>query len=120
MRIAIVGSRNWPQLELVERYVQGLDDGTVVVSGGARGVDLVAEMTARRSGLIQVVVHPAWARDDGTTDRSAGHRRNELIVDLADEVVAFWDGISRGTAGAVSYARATGKPVRVVAPGESL
>lgn len=39
MRVAIVGSREWPDpskvRERVLRYVGGLPDGTVVVSGGA-------------------------------------------------------------------------------------
>jgi len=41
--------------------------------------------------------------------------RNYQIVDAAEQVVAFWDGKSRGTAHSLEYARKKGKPVRIVA-----
>ncbi|WP_330459065.1 hypothetical protein OIB37_20555 [Streptomyces sp. NBC_00820] len=44
----------------------------------------------------------------------------EIVVDLADEVIAVWDGLpSRaygGTADVVAYARRVGVPVRVIWP----
>ncbi len=46
-RIAIVGSRGLPRPDLIEAFVASLPAGTVVVSGGARGVDTVAEQAAR-------------------------------------------------------------------------
>lgn len=52
---------------------------------------------------------PDWNR----YGRSAGARRNAEIVKQADEVVAFWDGKSRGTQITIAMARAAGKPVTV-------
>ena len=51
MRVAIIGSRNYPDLLEVCRYVRLLPAGTVVVSGGAIGVDQAAANAARGFGL---------------------------------------------------------------------
>ena len=44
--------------------------------------------------------------------------RNELMVNLADQVLAVWDGSSGGTANAVAYAEKVGKPVIRINPKE--
>ena len=44
----------------------------------------------------------------------ATHIRNRQIVDYADEVLAFWNGSSRGTASVIGYCREKGKKVTVV------
>lgn len=45
--VGIVGSRDFPRLGWVEKFVEQLRDETVVVSGGARGVDKAAADAAR-------------------------------------------------------------------------
>ncbi len=57
-RVAIVGSRAHPNLDLVREYVRSLPPGTVVISGGAAGVDSVAVMTALASELDTVEFYP--------------------------------------------------------------
>ena len=47
-------------------------------------------------------------------DARAGLRRNELIAQRADLVIAFWDGQSKGTKQIISYARQIGKEVQIV------
>jgi len=49
--IAIVGSRDFPKLSWVFSFVKKLDTGTVIVSGGARGVDTAAEQAAEQYGM---------------------------------------------------------------------
>ena len=118
-RVAIIGSREYGDLDQVRSFVAGLQrkhPGSVVISGGARGVDAVAAAAARSVGL-QVVVLPAQWRQGGVFDRSAGCRRNAAIVAACDVLVAFWDGQSRGTAHAVSAARRAGKQVFVYEKG---
>lgn len=51
MKIAIVGSRDYHDLAAVWRYVESLPEDTVIVSGGARGVDAAAEMAAKSRGM---------------------------------------------------------------------
>lgn len=108
-RIAIVGSRAYPRPSVVETFVAGLPAGAVVVSGGAPGVDSIAEHAARQRGLKVMVFRADWER----LGRKAGPLRNAEIVARADRVAAFWDGRSRGTLNTIVQAVRAGKPVEV-------
>lgn len=110
MKVAIVGSRDFLELSRVVEYVRGLPAGTIVVSGGARGVDSVAETAARECGLSVQVFKPDWDKHG----LRAGFVRNLEIIGNADRVVAFWNGASRGTKHSISIARNYGKPVEIV------
>lgn len=109
MRIGIVGSRDYPDLDEVREYVRSLSMDTVVVTGGAPGVDTVAEEEARLLGL-KVVVHRAQWDKYG---RRAGMLRNKVLVDDCDKVVAFWNEVSTGTKNTISVASKAGKLLRV-------
>lgn len=114
MRVAIVGSRDYPGVphEVVHYVYHRLTEDDVVVSGGARGVDTSAANAARARGL-KVVVHEArW----GEFGRGAGYRRNRTIVEDCDRLVAFWDGSSRGTKHSIDLAHQAGKPTEVFMP----
>jgi predicted Rossmann fold nucleotide-binding protein DprA/Smf involved in DNA uptake len=113
-RVAIVGSRNYAREDAVRSYVAALPAGTIVISGGARGVDTWAEDAAESCGLIRILVLAAWMTRIGTRDYRAGKARNPIIVELAERVVAFWDGRSPGTAHTIETARKAGKPVEVI------
>jgi hypothetical protein len=115
MKVGIVGSRGFGDLAQVARYVRGLQPGTVVVSGGALGVDSVAEKEAGRLGMATEIyrVDAEGAASRGEFARRA-NARNQLIVDASDRLVAFWDGESRGTADSIARARRAGKEVTVV------
>lgn len=99
---------------MVRRYVTSLFPGTQVVSGGARGVDTAAEAAARaRRDLPEPKVFPAdWDR----LGKGAGAIRNEQIVDYAQTIVAFWDGVSPGTKNTIDLAAMRGKPFQVIRP----
>lgn len=109
LRIAIVGSREYPNLDEVRQFVFELERDTVVITGGAAGVDNMALDTARYYRMPYEIYPPNWTRHG----RSAGIVRNRTMVETADEVVAFWDGTSRGTKFTIDYAKQVGKPVRV-------
>jgi hypothetical protein len=110
--IAIVGSRTYPKLELVKKFVEDLDDTTSIVTGGARGVDQAAEDAALNRGLSVRVIKADWER----YGRGAGVIRNTQIVKVADEVVAFWDQESKGTEDTINKARKAGKRIRIYNP----
>jgi hypothetical protein len=125
-RIAIVGSRNYPDLDAVKRYVYSLPKDVTIISGGARGVDSMAVDTAKERGMKTVVV-PVNQRglpEDGLErTRLFAQRamfRNSEIVQLAGTVVGFWDMESRGTKDSLDKAEKAGKTVlinpNVVAP----
>ena len=102
-KVAIVGSRNFRSKEAVFNFVSGLPGDAEIVSGGAKGPDSWAVEAA---GGRAVTVYPAeWEK----WGRSAGFRRNQLIVDHCDELFAFWDGLSRGTLDSIQRASRAGK-----------
>lgn len=109
-RIAVVGSRDYQNLDAVRQFIREQDRTTVIISGGARGVDAVAVEEARRLRMPYEIYPAEWHR----YGRRAGAMRNHTIVEKADEVVAFWDGKSAGTKITIDLARASKKPVRIV------
>lgn len=101
--MAIVGSRDFPRLDLVERFVRTLarrDPSVIVLSGRARGVDQAAESTAKEMGLRFIPFVADW----DAFGRRAGVLRNIEMIDESTEVWAFWDGRSRGTKHSIDYA----------------
>lgn len=113
MKVAIVGSRDYPRLELVRMAVKHLTPEDTVISGGARGVDSEAAAAAKRNGIPLIVFLADWEK----YGKRAGFLRNTQIVEACDVVMAFWDGKSRGTMDTVTKARAAGKPVYLYGTG---
>lgn len=112
MCIAIVGSRDYPDLKQVAEFVRSLPPGTVVVSGGAKGVDSAAATAAESCGLETDIHLPDYKRHG----KSAPFVRNSRIVVTADQVVAFHYNKSSGTAHTIRLAKEAGKPVTVYHP----
>lgn len=121
MKVAIVGSRKFKSPDLVRNYVNSLDDDDTVVSGCAEGPDTIAENVAKRRGL-HVSLYPVKTDDLGYFPEGRQHfrerafKRNRKIADECDRMVAFWDGVSRGTTNAMKQAAAAGKKVEFYDP----
>ena len=116
MKIAIVGSRNYPKLDIVDAHVRILDPEATIVSGGAAGVDITAENAAKSVGMKTIVYLPDWSQGKG-----AGFARNSLIVEAADVIIGFWDGASRGVIDTLKKAKKADKPYQIYGPsGERL
>lgn len=106
MILAIIGSRKlYPNLD---DYLPEFEIDEIV-SGGAMGVDALAEKYAKDNNIPCTVFLPEYKR----YGRPAPLIRNKLIIERADEVVAFWDGSSSGTMYSVKYARKLGKTVHL-------
>jgi len=60
MKVAIVGTRTYPDLEKVREFVRTLPKNAIIISGGAKGVDQTAEDEARKQGLEVISVTPEW------------------------------------------------------------
>lgn len=117
-RVAIVGSRDYPDLERVRAYVRSLPPGTVVVSGTEpiprhgdrqRDVDRTAIWEARKRGLETDVIAADWDR----YGYAAGPIRNDHIAAGVHRLVGFWVYGSRGTADVLRAARRHGTPFEV-------
>lgn len=112
-RVAIIGSRKWPSPALIRSLVATLPADTVVVSGGAIGVDSWAVEAAKGRGLGWKEHRPEYGKHP---PKLAPLKRNETIINDSDAVYAFWDGQSRGTIHACKYARSIGRGVTVLKP----
>ena len=106
MRVAVIGSRGL-KVENLEAYLP--DDVTEIVSGGARGVDTSAREYAKTHGIKLTEFLPDYKR----YGRSAPLKRNITIIENADLVLAFWDGISRGTKFVIDNCKKRNVPIVV-------
>ncbi len=107
MKLLIVGSRNIQNFDL-SKYVP---DGTeLIISGGAVGMDTVAEMYANEHKIPKCVIRPDYEK----YGRSAPLKRNDVMVDMADAVIAVWDGVSRGTKYTINRAKEKNKPLTII------
>ena len=109
MKIAIVGSRNISVPDLENYLPEGV---TEIVSGGARGVDTSAKEYAIQHGLKLTEFLPEYDK----YGRGAPLKRNLQIIEYADEVIAFWDGKSRGTKHVIDNCKKLGKKITVFGP----
>lgn len=107
MRILIVGSRSIEEFDL-SKYVPKSTE--LIISGGASGVDLIAEKYADKNKISKLILRPKYE----LYGRAAPLKRNEIMVDLADEVLIIWDGKSRGTKYTADYAVKKNKKVKLI------
>lgn len=114
-KIAIVGSRAYPDLEAVTAYVQSLPEGTTIISGGAPGVDQTAEAAAEERGFPVISIRPDY-KTYHNRPRYAPIARNHTIVKQADAVVVFWDGKSTGSKSVISFCKERGVPCEIRLP----
>lgn len=107
MKLLIAGSRSIKDMDIAP-YIS--DDIAVIISGGANGIDTLAEKYADKMRLSKYIMRPDYAR----YSRGAPIKRNYEMVDFCDRVLIFWDGISKGTKHTIDYAKKTGKPIEII------
>jgi len=115
MKIAIIGSRDYPRPEFAKRKMISIIENlqynldVMIISGGARGIDSIADDVADITGISIKIFKPDWDK----YGKRAGYIRNKLIIDEAEKVLAFWDGKSKGTKHSIDLAIKAGKPVNI-------
>lgn len=107
MKLLIAGSRSITEFDLSE-YVS--NDADLIICGGAKGIDTVAEKYADDHRISKLVLRPNYA----LYGKAAPLKRNEVMIDLADSVLVIWDSKSRGTKYTIDYAKKKEKSVTVV------
>ena len=107
MKLLIVGSRSITDFDL-SPYVSA--DVDTIISGGAGGVDTLAEQYADTRRLSNYIIRPRY----DLYRRAVPLKRNEQMVDVSDAVLAIWDGQSKGTQHTIKYAEKANKPLTVV------
>ena len=115
-KVIIAGSRGFSNYKLLketcDKYLREKKKthNVVVISGHARGADILGEKYASDEDL-DLEIYPADWKKYG---KSAGFMRNEQMADIADAVIAFWNGESHGTKHMIDIAEEKGLNVRVV------
>lgn len=108
MKLLICGSRSIKDFDL-SSYVP--EDTTMIISGGAKGIDTVAEEYAVSRNIPTTIIRPDYARYG---KGAAPIKRNMQMVDIADAILAIWDGKSSGTKQTVEYAEKQNKSTTVI------
>jgi predicted Rossmann fold nucleotide-binding protein DprA/Smf involved in DNA uptake len=103
MQVAVIGSRAFSNYSFLYSQLSRFPISSIV-SGGAAGADSLAARYAQECGLPLQVFLP----DYGRYGRRAPLVRNQYIISSAQQVIAFWDGRSSGTAHSLSLARQQG------------
>ena len=114
-KVIVAGCRDFADYELLKEkcdfYLQNKKpEIIVIVSGHASGADTLGERYAQERGY-ETEVYPA---DWKTNGRAAGPIRNAQMAAVADALIAFWDGKSRGTKNMIDTATKRGLQVAVV------
>lgn len=82
---------------------------TIFISGGARGVDTVIENYCKEYNF------PFWKiRPINPANKLDYLFRNVEIITLANKIIIFWDGKSRGTKFVIDYAKARDKDIVII------
>lgn len=107
MIVAVIGSRGL-HVDDLGQYLP--KETTEIVSGGAKGIDSDAKAYAQAHGIPLKEFLPEYQK----YGRGAPLKRNLLIIEYADVVLAFWDGESRGTKYVIDHCREMNVPVNVI------
>lgn len=107
MKLLIVGSRSIKNFD-ISPYIPA--ETELIISGGADGVDALAEEYADKHRVSKLIMRPEYSR----YHKGAPLKRNDRMVEICDRALVFWDGVSRGTKHTIDYANKLGKPIEVI------
>jgi hypothetical protein len=114
-KLIVAGGRDFSDKELCREKIHELKHilsnyKLSIVSGMARGADLLAWEIAKEDGIQVYEYHVGW---DGY-GFGAGYCRSEIMVRNSNGLLAFWDGTSKGTGNMIRVMQFLQKPVSVV------
>jgi hypothetical protein len=107
--IAVIGSRTFNDYSVLKSILDE-EEPDLIVSGGAKGADLLA----KRYSVENNIPIKEFLPDYKSYGKAAPIIRNKEIVNASDKVIAFWDGSSKGTQFTINYAEKYGKPFRII------
>jgi len=112
MKIGIVGNREgWIYWQVQDTLKElGLYKSDVIVSGGAKGIDIMAQWIAKEIGAQLIIFYP----DPKKPSPQRYFDRNKRIVLESDIVVAFDRKEHSGTLNTINYAKEIKKPLIIV------
>lgn len=85
--IGVVGSRVFDDYTLLDQTLrETCKEGDILVSGGARGADSMAQRWAKENGYSILIHYPNYSR----FDKGAAFVRNKAIAEDSDMILAFY------------------------------
>ena len=109
--IMVCGSRGYQNKQAVTDWASHLDPDNILIHGNCpNSPDVWAGDAAAKIGIIIGKFSANW----DYFGKRAGYMRNYVLVDIADTVVVFWDGESKGTKNVIDYAVKVNKPLEVI------
>jgi hypothetical protein len=112
-KLVVAGGRRFGNYVMVKKWldkVLKIHPNLVIVSGNAKGADSLGERWADENNLPCEKYPADWNKHG----KRAGYIRNTEMAEIADAVIVFWDGSSKGTANMVKIAKELNIPVKVV------
>lgn len=101
MKVIIAGSRSIDNYEIIDIAIKSSKfQVTEIITGGAPGIDSLAERYAKENNIPIQVFHADWEKHG----KKAGPIRNKLMANNADALIAIWDGKSPGTKNMIDIA----------------
>jgi hypothetical protein len=94
-KILFCGSRDWTDEQPIASAIHGLSKGSIVIHGGCRGADMIADKYARARGLHVARVDALWSY----YGHYAGPKRNEAMCLLGIDFAFAYPLSGSGTQG---------------------
>lgn len=115
LKVVIAGSRSITNYNIllnaisnaIEHNFFPMVDTIEIISGGAKGVDYLAEIYARNLGYKFTKFKANWNK----YQKRAGLERNIEMADAGDVLIAIWDGKSTGTQHMIEQMKIRNKPI---------
>jgi len=106
MNVIIAGSRTASKRDVWNALCQcpWTNEISCVISGCAQGADTIGASWAKWKSLPVIEMPADWK----THGRSAGMIRNKDMLNIADALIAVWNGQSMGTKNMISIAKKKG------------
>lgn len=109
-KIVVCGSREWTDYSKIMLRLKALHPDSLVIHGGAKGADSLAEAVCAKLGMHTAVVRPRW----DAFGKTAGHIRNAVMLDLEPSLVIAFSRGTGGTQNTINGARKRGISVEVI------
>jgi len=113
MKVIITGSSfftNYDKLNNIMNSINTNKKITQLISTNTKGVNQLGEKWAKANKIKIKTVPADWDK----WGKSAGFKRNEMMISQADVVVAFWDGKTPTTQHLINTAKSNKLLLRII------
>lgn len=110
LKVIVAGGRDFDDYEqLCVALAEKLNKTDIIISGGAKGADTLAEKYAKEFGHEFELFPAEWKK----FGNAAGPIRNLEMAEEGDKLIVFWNGTSSGTKNMIKIATKKNIPMFV-------